>query len=953
MKFIFSSILSLALCVSAQAQLNQQWLNRYNAAGDYSDKAKDLVVNSGGNVFITGYTTTNGNHDYITMKLTSAGDTLWTRTYNGVGNGEDEANAIAIDGSGNVYVTGYARGDGTGDDIVTIKYNSIGVEQWIKVTGTDYMQDDEGRDIAVDANGNVYVTGVMGIDAAGLNTDFITLKINSAGITQWWNSYVGPGNSLDRSDKIVLDNAGNPIVTGRVYNGDDDDWYTAKYNTANGTVVWSNIADYTKNDRPGDMTIDASNNVYVTGRTKSTNYDIATRKIDASGNTVWTKFYQGVDDDRGTAVAVDASGNVYVTGLSDANANVLFEDYNVVTLKYNSAGTQQWVKAYAGDIGNDYSERIAVNANGDVLVAGSTTVDAVSGENTDYLVLKYANDGTLTYTKIFDGGVNGNDEASALGLVNNEAVVSGGAYTAANNKDLVTKLLDATGTATWSKTYNGQGDNNDVANYIAVDLSGNVYVAGYSVGLDEDKNLLLHKIDGSGNTLWTKTYTGTSGYSPDEVVGLKTDASNVYVLGSVRDSAQSYNYATIKYNSNGDTVWVRKYNNVNESDRAAALDVNASGNVAVTGRTDVNPDDTIAQYDFGTVLYNSAGVQQWATLYNSGGNNVDEPVALTLSATGNVYVSGRSQVAGVDDITTVKYNSTGVQQWAQTYNGGNGNDRNEAMVVDGNENVYVCGRTTASNGSFDGLLIKYNSSGAQQWVKTFNGAGNGEDRFDKILLDIDGNITVAGKTDVDNTAGVNFDYLVVKYDNSGNVLWDTTWAYSPTSDDAVNGLTVDNNNNIYVTGESYTGTSYSYATVVYGASPQVLVYNNNQGDDKAKAITVSGTAVYVTGGSTGSGTQYDATTIKYDLGTGIKEALANSNMQVYPNPASAYTNINITSAINDDMLLVVTDVTGKAVIKTFPRAQQQISTQGMAAGIYFVNLVQDERIVASQKLIVE
>ncbi|MBS1613796.1 MAG: T9SS type A sorting domain-containing protein, partial [Bacteroidetes bacterium] len=532
-------------------------------------------------------------------------------------------------------------------------------------------------------------------------------------------------------------------------------------------------------------------------------------------------------------------------------------------------------------------------------------------------------------------------------------VVSGGAYTAANNKNLVTKLLDATGTTTWSKTYNGGGDNNDVANYIALDLSGNVYVAGYSVGLDEDKNLLLHKMDASGNSLWTKTYTGTSGYSPDEVVGLKTDASNVYVLGSVRDSAQSYNYATIKYNSNGDTVWVRKYNNVNESDRAAALDVNASGNVAVTGRTDVNLDDTIAQYDFGTVLYNSAGVQQWATLYNSGGNNVDEPVALTLTATGNVYVSGRSQVAGVDDITTVKYNSTGAQQWAQTYNGGNGNDRNEAMVVDGNENVYICGRTTASNGSFDGLLIKYNSSGVQQWVKTFNGTGDGEDRFDKILLDVDGNITVAGKTDVDNTAGVNFDYLVIKYDNSGNVLWDTTWAYSPTSDDAATGLASDNDANLYVTGESYTGAAYSYATLTFGATPQVLVYNNNQGDDKAKAITVSGTAVYVTGGSTGSGTQYDATTVKYDLGTGIKEALASNNMHVYPNPASSYTNIHITSAINDDMLLVVTDVAGKAVIRTFPRAQMQLNTQGMAAGVYFVNLMQDARMVASQKLIVE
>lgn len=952
MKFILS-ILSLTFSISLSAQLNQQWVNRYNGNGDYSDKAKDLTVNSGGNVFIAGYTTSNSNHDYLVMKLTSLGDTLWTRTYNGIDNAEDEANAIAIDAVGNVYVTGYVKGDGTGDDIVTIKYNSIGVQQWLTTYSSPFKQDDIGRDIAVDASGNVYVTGQTGIDAVGLNTDYITLKYNSAGVQQWAVTYSGPGNGIDRTEKIVLDNTNNPIVTGRVYNGDDDDWYTIKYNTSNGSTIWTNITDYTKNDRPADMVIDASNNVYITGRTRADNYDMATRKIDAAGNTLWTKFYQGIDDDRGTAIAVDGSGNVYVTGLSDANANVLFDEYDVVTIKYNSAGTQQWLKAYAGAIGQDLSERIALNSNGDVFVAGSTEVDVQSGENTDYLVLKYANDGTVIYTKNFDGGANGNDEASALGLINGEAVVSGGAFTSGNNKSQVTKLLDAAGNAAWSKTYNGYGDNNDVANYIAQDFSGNTYIAGYSVNINEDKNLYTQKIDGSGNTVWTKTYTGTSGYSPDEVVGLKADANNVYVLGSVRDSAQSYNYCTIKYNANGDTVWVRKYNNVNESDRAAAMDVNAAGSVVVTGRTDTNPDDTIAQYDFGTVLYNTTGVQQWATLYNSNGTNTDEPVAVKLTATGNVYVSGRSQSAGVDNISTVKYNSAGVQQWAQTYNGGSGNDRNETMLLDGNENVYICGRTTAGNGAFDGLLVKYDANGTQQWVKTFNGSGDGEDRFDEIVQDADGNIIVAGKTDADNTAGVNFDYLVAKYDASGTLLWDTTYASSPTSDDAANGLSTDNDGNIYVTGESYIGTAYSYVTIKYGSNPQLLVYNNNQGDDKAKAVTVNSTAVYVTGGSTGNGTQYDATTVKYDLGTGIKEAIVNNALRVYPNPCTDYTNINISTKLNEDMLLVITDVTGKVIRQVQPRTQQQLSTIDMASGIYFINLVNDDRIISSHKLIVE
>ena len=95
--------------------------------------ATAIAVDENGNVYVTGRSYNSGTgYDYATIKYNSSGDTMWVRRYNGPGNSDDEATAIAVDGSGNVYVTGYSDDSGTSYNYATIKYNSSGDTMWIR-----------------------------------------------------------------------------------------------------------------------------------------------------------------------------------------------------------------------------------------------------------------------------------------------------------------------------------------------------------------------------------------------------------------------------------------------------------------------------------------------------------------------------------------------------------------------------------------------------------------------------------------------------------------------------------------------------------------------------------------------------------------------------------------------------------------------------------------------------
>ncbi|MGB2988690.1 MAG: SBBP repeat-containing protein, partial [Candidatus Zixiibacteriota bacterium] len=122
-------------------------------------------------------------------------DTAWVRRYNGPGNSDDEAYAIAADGSGNVYVTGRSRGSGTLYDYATIKHYPDGDTAWVRRYNGPVNSHDEAYAIAVDGSGNVYVTGLS--VGSGTLYDYATIQYYANGDTAWVRRYNGPGNDLD------------------------------------------------------------------------------------------------------------------------------------------------------------------------------------------------------------------------------------------------------------------------------------------------------------------------------------------------------------------------------------------------------------------------------------------------------------------------------------------------------------------------------------------------------------------------------------------------------------------------------------------------------------------------------------------------------------------------------------------------------------------------------------
>jgi hypothetical protein len=401
-------MLWLTVVGSVFAQVDTAWVRRYYAPGNVPDQAFGVAVDGRGNAYVTGSSGTNA--DYATIKYGPDGDSLWVRRYNGPGNGSDIARAIAVDATGSVYVTGGSYGGSTVDDYATIKYSPSGDEQWVRRYDGPRSFEDYAQAIALDGAGNVFVTGSS--SGSGTGYDYATVMYDSSGVEQWARRYNGPGNSDDYALAIAADNLGNAYVTGRSpASGTDDDYATIKYSPA-GESLWVQRYDGPANDhdQATAIAVDDSGFACVTGYSlaSDTDYDYATIKYSPSGGQQWVARYDGPSgqDDFAYAIAVDAAGNVCVTGQSQGTT------IGYATVKYGPSGVEQWAVRYDGPPNqNDYARAIAVDAAGSVYVTGESYYSSF-----DYATVKYGPAGESLWAKRYNGPDNYHDYATAIAV---------------------------------------------------------------------------------------------------------------------------------------------------------------------------------------------------------------------------------------------------------------------------------------------------------------------------------------------------------------------------------------------------------------------------------------------------------------------------------------------------------------------------------------------------------
>ena len=662
------------------------------------------------------------------------------------------------------------------------------------------------------------------------------------------------------------------------------------------------------------LALDGAGNVYVAGETtiSAGNTDFVTIKYDPSGNMLWQRTYNGPGNgkDMPNAIAVNPAGNVVVAGESRGAGG----DQDYATVKYDSAGNQLWAARYGGlAAGFDSVYCVTMDTSGNVSVTGLANG---TGGKSDIATIKYASaTGAEVWRAIYNGAANDYDvgfevEVDLLGNVYVSGECGDG-----TEADYVTLKYNSSGTMLWEAKYAGPGEGRDVANELAVDAAGNVYVSGNSGGSGTGNDYATIKYDSSGNELWVvQRYTGagTGSDSVQELI-LGPDGS-AYVTGWSQRTGVLRDIMTIRYSSSGTELWRAKYNGLGDGDNVAfELALDPSGDLYVTGGSS----EGTGSEEFVTIKYSNSGKETWIRRYHGSGTGDDFAHEVALDAAGNVYVGGVSYGDGTGaDLATIKYRPE-LEDWHAEYNGpANRDDDPVVVAVDDSGYVYVTGSSVNSSGNSDYLTIKYDPAGVKLWETRYDGPGNGDDVPEAIAVDSAGNVYVTG-----SSVGISTgrDYATIMYDSAGNAVWaGTAVRYNR---DAVNGedmahaIALDSAG-IYVTGRSFNGTDFDWLTIKYnptGTIAWTTAYDNG-GGDWPFAMTVDGSGdVYVTGESVivdeGIPTvDTEMTTVKYSGSDGSQLFVDRYTDTLFPGftDISQATDIAIRSDLPGGTAIVVT-----------------------------------------------
>lgn len=758
------------------------------------------------------YMVSGSSSDVILNKYAADGLLQWSKRYNGQSDQYEEAHGLALDPAGNIYVVGTEYDPVTSGNFLILKYNPAGEMVWRKYYDGAVHQYDQAYGVAVDSSGYVYVAGAE--DAGGnRNYDIRLLKYNQSGVVV--SSRIYANNGYDYAYGVAVDNGGNVYVAGALYNGLDNDIALLKF-APSGTLDWVRTNPNSGYEQGNGVAVDNFGGIYEVGTVDAYNLsqsgNIWLRKYDSQGNALWTQTYNDISNnyDEGQGVAVDNAGNVYAVG----------SEYK------SGEGNNIWLRKYA--------------PNGQILMTQS--INSASNQYDTGFGVAVSSAGVICVTGQFDGGIAVLRIPQAVGTVPSLSA-SQGSYTGSVNLSWPFKDGLPAG-STYYVQYSA------VANAFWLPANAQISVPVPAAlptftGWSHEVSGLTASRDGYGN-LTSPPYYFKVWIS--SAPGIYTALANI-----------TTGYARTPFIADSDMTLPDGRLNfaANAYAAKAPLARDSSGNVYLAFGGYLGGGD----YGYALRKYNSAGVPLWTRFYNSTAavNAQYEVNDIKVDAAGNIYAAGselRYDIAQGENAFVRKHSSSGDLIWAAVYNGAdNSSDKAYGLAVDNSGNVYVSGFYTRAAEGANGLLLKYNSSGVQQWVRTedLNGSAAGsQDILYSVALNAAGSgVYVAGqKTDLNGA-----DVYVAGYSSAGGVpAFTDQYDGAGHFDDMAYAIEVSTaTGEFYVAGsETVTGENRNiwvrkYAAVPAAGGVWTRSYNSiGNGNDEAFGLAVDG-ALYAVG----------------------------------------------------------------------------------------------------------
>lgn len=801
-----------AFLMKRNAQGDTLWTYAYDGGQNRDDYITALVLDNQGNAYITGHSQgATYSFDCFTAKISSNGSPAWVARYAAGGINQSYGNALAVDAAGNVYVAGYIDPSSASNDWLVIKYNAAGIQQWVDVLNGPINGDDAALAITISPNGNPTVVGYLQASAANGGINLHVKQYTPANTTVWTDTWTNPNfTGTDKAYGLGFLSNGDLMVGGETRNStsSNQDAVAIRYDTA-GNRQWVSIyADATTamDEYLRQVIVSPLGDVLFTGTDYQDGYVTCIRN---NGTMGWRRKWKGTVPngyDVFLGITADDNGHVYTTGRGVYPGPDYYGNNglpNMVITKYSMNGDSLWTyrchdslsssmgfaityrngKIYAGGFVTDtayvdedlytlivdtsgaaidewtYNGRGDAIATGQIVLADSSyhvyvgaMVDRLHGQGTDIMLIKYDHAGNLLWEKYFSSGGFHNDTLTAMQFDpsgNLVLCVSSDVDLLKNNYRLSLLRVDPNGNPLQWSWYNSQGSL--LASMMDIHTNGNIAVAANS----NIQGGMVISFDNNLSTAWAARID-SSVSSVSRVNSLVFFANGDIALGGHSTLAGVSAGLVQRFDPMGNRLWSASIDSLGAIDEIRDVTVNASDEIAFTGRSG---NTTM----LGTVDGTTGNVL-WRRIYNPATSS-EYGLKIRYTPAGNLALICRGWTGYVARYYTAQYSATGVFQWGNVYSQTASDREPRHLLVEPNNRVVTAG--WAINGTtinYDYILVGYEANGSLAFNNTHSSVTSGGwDQLRSLTRDAFGNLIVSGQTANEFYNNWLYKTLTIKY----------------------------------------------------------------------------------------------------------------------------------------------------------------------------------------------